>query len=110
MNGGIMSSFDEREQTFERKYQNDQEFAFKVKSRRNKIAGRWAAAVLGKEGAASDAYVAGVVDAELGKQGEESVIAKLTADLARKGIDRHRVAAELEKALRQAKIELGAPK
>jgi hypothetical protein len=105
-----MSSFDEREQSFERKYQNDQEFAFKVKSRRNKIAGSWAAALLGKQGAEADDYVSSVVAAELGKQGEENVIAKLTTDLAAKGIDRHRVVAELEKAVHQAKIELGAPK
>ncbi len=105
-----MSSFDEREQSFERKYQNDQEFAFKVRSRRNKIAGYWAAALLGKQGVEADAYVSSVVAAELGKQGEENVIAKLTTDLAAKGIDRHRVVAELEKALRQAKIDLGAPK
>jgi hypothetical protein len=105
-----MSSFDEREQSFERKYQNDQEFAFKVKSRRNKIAGRWAAAILGKQGAEADDYVASVVAAQLGKEGDENVVAKLTADLAAKGINRHRVVAELDEALRQAKIELGAPK
>jgi hypothetical protein len=105
-----MSSFDEREQSFERKYQNDQEFAFKVRSRRNKIAGRWAAAILGKQDAEADDYVASVVATELGKEGEQKVIAKLTTDLAAKGIDRHRVVAELEEALRQAKIELGAPK
>ncbi len=105
-----MSSFDEREQSFERRYQNDQEFAFKVKSRRNKIAGHWAAGLLGKSGAEEEAYVASVVAAELGKDGEEHVIAKLVADLAGKGIDRHRVTVELEKALAQAKVELGAPK
>ena len=105
-----MSSFNEREQSFERKYQNDQEFAFKVKSRRNKIAARWAAALLGKQGAAADDYVASVVVAELGKQSEANVLAKLTTDLAAAGVDRHRVAVELEEALRQAKIELGAPK
>src|SRR5579862_8079573 len=105
-----MSGFDEREQSFERRYQQDEEFAFKVKSRRNKIAGRWAAGLLGKQGADADAYAADVVAAEFGKQGEEHVIAKLTGDLAAKGIDRHRVIAELEKALEQAKKELGAPK
>lgn len=105
-----MSSFDEREQSFERKYEREQEFAFKVKSRRNKIAGHWAAALLGKTGADADAYAASVVAAEFGKDGEEHVIAKLTADLASKGIDRHRVVVELEKALAQAKVELGAPK
>ncbi len=105
-----MSGFDEREQSFERKYQNDQEFAFKVKSRRNKIAGHWAAGVLGKSGAAADAYAASVVAAELGKDGEEHVIAKLVADLAAKGVDRHRITTELEKAMAQAKVELGSPK
>jgi hypothetical protein len=106
----MMSSFDEREQSFERKYQNDQEFAFKVKSRRNRIAGHWAAGLLGKSGTEADAYAAAIVAAEFGKDGEEKVIAKLTGDLAGNGIDRHRVVAELEKALAQAKQELGAPK
>lgn len=105
-----MSSFDEREQSFERKYQQDEEFAFKVKSRRNRIAGHWAAGLLGKQGADADAYAAAVVAAEFGKGGEEHVIAKLVTDLTPKGVDRPRVVAELEKALDQAKKELGAPK
>jgi hypothetical protein len=105
-----MSSFDEREQGFERKYQHDQEFAFKVRSRRNRIAGHWAAEMLGKSGADADTYAASIVAAEFGKDGEEHVVAKLVADLAVKGIDRHRVVAELEKAFEQAKTELGAPK
>jgi hypothetical protein len=105
-----MSSFDEREQGFERKYQRDQEFAFKVKSRRNRIAGHWAATLLGKAGDEADAYAAAVVAAEFGKEGEEHVIAKLAADLAAKGVDRNRVVVELEKAMAQAKIELGAPR
>jgi hypothetical protein len=105
-----MSSFDEREKSFERKYQHDQEFAFKVKSRRNRIAGHWAAGLLGKLGADADAYAADVVSAEFGKQGEEHVIEKLTRDLTPQGIDRNRVVAELEKAFQQAKQELGASK
>ena len=51
-----------------------------------------------------------MVAAEFGKQGEEHVIEKLVKDLAPKGIDRARVVAQLEKALQQAKVELGAPK
>jgi hypothetical protein len=105
-----MSSFDEREKSFERKYQQDQEFAFKVKSRRNRIAGHWAAGILGKAGTEADAYAAAIVAAEFEKHGEEHVIDKLVADLAGKGIDRARVMAELEKAFQQAKVELGAPK
>lgn len=105
-----MSSFDEREKGYERKFQQDQEFAFKVKSRRNRIAGHWAASVLGKQGADADAYAASIVAAEFEKHGDEHVIEKLVADLAPKGIDRYRVLEELDKALAQAKVELGAPK
>jgi hypothetical protein len=105
-----MSTLDERERDFERKFQQDQEFAFKVKSRRNRIAGHWAAGVLGKEGAEADAYAASIVATELEKHGEEHVVAKLIADLAVKGVDRYRIENELEKAMAQARRELGAPK
>lgn len=104
-----MSSFDEREKSFERKYQQDQEFAFKVKSRRNRIVGRWAASLLGKDGAEAEAYAASIVAAELEQHGEEHVVALLAADLAVKGIDRRRILGELEKAAQQARDELGAP-
>ena len=68
------------------------------------------AGLLGKSGTEADAYAAAIVAAEFGKDGEEKVIDKLTADLAGKGVDRRRVVAELEQALVQAKAELGAPK
>jgi hypothetical protein len=105
-----MTSFDEREKSFERRYQQDQEFAFKVKARRNRIAGRWAAALLGKTAAEADGYAAEIVASEFDKHGDEHLIAKLAADLAAKGVDRDRVIAELETAATQAKQELGAPR
>ena len=105
-----MSNLDEREKNFERRFELDQEFAFKVKSRRNKIVGHWAASILGKQGADEESYVKDVVAAELGKHGEEHVVDKLVKDLAAKGIDRARVMVELDNATAQAKKELGAPK
>ena len=105
-----MSNLDEREKNFERRFELDQEFAFKVKSRRNKIVGHWAASILGKQGEAGDSYAAEVVAAELGKHGEEHVVEKLVRDLAPKGIDRARIMVEIDNATAQAKKELGAPK
>jgi hypothetical protein len=105
-----MTGFDEREKGFERKFQQDQEFAFKVRSRRNRLVARWAADLLGKTGADADAYIASIVSAELQHHGEEQVVAKLVADLAAKGIDRYRIMNEMEAANEKARVELGAPK
>ena len=42
-----MSSFDEREKSFEKKFAHDQELQFKVSARRNKYIGEWASKILG---------------------------------------------------------------
>jgi hypothetical protein len=106
----MMSTLDEREQTFERKYSQEQEFAFRVTARRNKIVGLWAAGHLSLQGPDAERYASSVVAAELQKGGEREVIAKLVADLAPKGIDKARIDAELQQATEQAKEQLGAPK
>jgi hypothetical protein len=105
-----MTSFDEREQGFERKYSHDQEFAFRVKARRNKMVGLWAASHLGLEGADAQRYADSIVAAELQKGGDEEVLSRLTVDLRPKGIERHQVEAEIERATAEAKEQLGAPK
>lgn len=79
-----MTTFDEREKEFEARFKHDQELRFKVTARRNRLLGLWAAARMGLEGAAADAYAKEVVDAEF-KGGDRHVIAKLTADLAAQG-------------------------
>src|SRR5216683_2058792 len=66
--GGVavaMSKFDEREKEFETRFKHDQEFAFKVTARRNKLLGLWAAGQLGLDGAAAQAYAADVVGARV---------------------------------------------
>ena len=42
-----MSSFDEREKSFEKKFAHDEELQFKVSARRNKYIGEWASKILG---------------------------------------------------------------
>jgi hypothetical protein len=51
-----MTTFDDREKAFEKKYEHDQELQFKVNTRRNKLLGLWAAGLLGKSGADAEAY------------------------------------------------------
>ena len=43
-----MNKFDEREKSFEKKFQMDEEFQFKIAARSNKYLGEWASLKLGK--------------------------------------------------------------
>ena len=52
-----MTTFDEREKSFEKKFAMDQDLKFKAEARRNKLLGEWVAAKLGLSGAAVEDYV-----------------------------------------------------
>ena len=45
-----MTTFNEREQGFEKKFALDQEQEFKAHARRNRALGQWAAGLMGLEG------------------------------------------------------------
>jgi len=104
-----MTTFDEREKGQERKFQHDQELAFKAKARRNKLLGLWAAERLGLTGDAVDAYARELVAMDLQKHGDHDVIEKVAGDLAKRGVnlDATRVRAELERFAAEAKRQLG---
>ena len=61
-----MTTFDEREKEFEARFKHDQELQFKIKARRNRLLGLWAAEQMGLGGAEADAYAATVVAAQFG--------------------------------------------
>lgn len=81
-----MTTFDDREKSFERKYALDEELAFKVNARRHKLLGLWAAEKLGKSGADAEAYAKDVVRADFESAGDDDVIAKVLIDFTRAGI------------------------
>jgi hypothetical protein len=91
-----MTTFDERERAFEKKYSMDQEFKFKAKARRNKLVGEWAAAKLGLSGPAVDEYIKEVVDADVVGPGD-GAFRKLMTDLAGHGVSSE----ELEKVMNE---------
>jgi hypothetical protein len=105
-----MTSFDEREKGFERKYQQEQELAFKVKARRNKLLGRWAAECLGLTGEAAERYAREVLQSDLERPGSDDMVGKVCGDFARAGVahDVTRVRVELERCATEAKKQLGA--
>ncbi len=79
-----MTTFDKREEAFEKKYAVDEEQRFKSVARRNRLFGQWVAEKLGMSGAERDAYAKEVVAAEI-DGGDAAVIRKIAADLAAKG-------------------------
>lgn len=92
-----MTSFEDRERSFEKKFAMDEELKFKAEARRNKMLGEWAAARLGLSGAAVDDYVKTVRRADLAQKGDDDVFQKVMQDLKGKGVA---VAdAELRKAM-----------
>ena len=80
-----MSSFDKREEGFEKKFALDEEQKFKAEARRNKLLGMWAAEKLGITGDAIAAYAKEVVAADFEEPGENDVLHKVLKDFAAKG-------------------------
>ena len=81
-----MTTFDKREEGFEKKFALDSEQKFKAEARRNKLLGLWAAEKLGITGDAAAAYAKEVVAANFEQPGENDLVHKVTRDLAGKGI------------------------
>jgi hypothetical protein len=92
-----MTTFDERERSYEKKFALDEELKFRSEQRRNRLLGEWAAEKLGLSGAAVEDYVKAVRKADLVSKGDEDVFLKVRQDF-----DAKRVAisdAELRKVM-----------
>jgi hypothetical protein len=81
-----MTTFDDRERSFEKKFALDEELKFKSEQRRNKLLGEWAADKLGLTGAAVDDYVRALRRADLATKGDEDVFQKVRKDFDAKGV------------------------
>jgi hypothetical protein len=81
-----MTTFDKREQAFERRFALDEELKFKSVARCKRLLGSWAAEKLGLTGEAAAAYARAIVLIDLDEPGSAHVVQKLTQDLAGEGI------------------------
>ena len=81
-----MTTFDKREEGFEKKYALDAEQKFKAESRRNKLLGLWVAEKLGITGDAANAYAKEVVASDFEEAGDGDVVRKVLGDLKAKGV------------------------
>lgn len=100
-----MSTFDDRENAFEAKFAHDSEMQFRAEARRNKLAGLWAAELLGKTGDDASAYALEVVAADFDEPGVEDVVRKLAGDLGDR-VSADQIRAKLTELLPVAKAQL----
>lgn len=81
-----MTTFDDREKSYEKKFAMDEELRFKAEARRNRLLAQWAGAKLGLSGPALDDYVKAVRKADLAQKGDEDVFQKVKKDFNDKGV------------------------
>jgi hypothetical protein len=105
-----MTTFDDRERAFEKKFAHDAETQFKAAARRNKLLGLWAAPQIGRDDA--DAYAREVVMADLAEAGDDDVHRKVLADLeaAGAGVDGPTLRARMNALMVEAKAQIMAEK
>ena len=102
-----MTTFDKREEGFEKKFAHDEELRFKAIARRNKLLGLWAAELLGRSDA--EAYAKEVVLADFEEAGDNDVVRKVAKDLEGKGVSEQDIRAKMAELLAVAvkQIETG---
>ena len=100
-----MSSFDEREKSFEKKYAYDEELQFKISARRNKYLGQWVSKILGYDEEKEKEYIQSVIKADFQEAGDEDVFRKLKTDLKDYNILDEAIRKQMDELNEKAKSE-----
>jgi hypothetical protein len=105
-----MTSFDKREEGFEKKFAHDEELRFKAHARRDKMLGLWAAGKLGLTGAAAETYAKEIVSAGIDDPGADAVFLKVRKDFDAKGVSQsdHQIRRTMEELLTAAVAQIKA--
>jgi len=100
-----MSTFDEREKSFEKKFAHDEELQFKISARRNKYIGQWASQILGYNSDQEKEYSQSVIKADFAEAGDEDVFRKVKADLKDHNISDEEIRKKMDDLNEKAKSE-----
>ena len=100
-----MSKFEEREKSFEKKFQMDEELQFKIAARSNKYLGEWASSMLGKNEEDKKNYIQEIIRSDLEEAGQEDVYRKIKKDFqaASISVEEKEIRDQMEKAFLRAK-------
>lgn len=105
-----MTTFDKRQEGFEKKFAHDEELRFKATARRNKLLGIWAAGKLGLSGTEAEAYAKQVVAADFEEAGDDDVFRKIRADFDAKKVDQsdHQIRRTMDELMAEAIAQIKA--
>ena len=100
-----MSTFDEREKSFEKKFAHDEELQFKISARRNKYIGEWASKILGYNPNQEKEYIQSVIKADFAEAGDGDVFRKVKEDLKNYNISDENIRKKMDELNEKAKFE-----
>ena len=100
-----MSSFDEREKSFEKKFAHDEELQFKINARKNKYLGEWASNILGHKDDKEIEYIQSVIKADFAEVGDKDVFRKLKEDLKDHNISDEEIRKTMDELNEKAKSD-----
>ena len=105
-----MTTFDKREDGFEKKFAHDEELQFKANARRNKLLGLWAAEKLGLAGDAAAAYAKDVVMSDFEEAGDHDVFRKIRQDFDAKSVTQsdHQIRKAMDELMAEAISQIKA--
>lgn len=95
-----MENISAREKGFEAEFARNQELAFRIAARRNKLFGLWAAGRLRLSVEETEAYIASVLSAAFEGRGDDELIREALRDFVAHGVDMRE--AELRRELARA--------
>lgn len=103
-----MTAFDEREQSFEKRYALGEELRFKAIARRNKLLGLWVAEQIGLEGEGARAYADVLVAREVERADDEALARTLAEAFRNAKLDMsaHRIERKIEETMARATREI----
>ena len=100
-----MSTFNEREKSFEKKFAHDEELQFKVSARKNKYIGQWASQILGYNSDQEKEYIQSIIKADFAEAGDEDVFRKVKTDLKDHNISDEEIRKKMDDLNEKAKSE-----
>lgn len=100
-----MSLLNDREAAFEARFAHDADLRFRCAARQGRLAGLWAAGLLGLSGAAAETYAREVAGAGVEAAGGDGVLHRLATDLGPRA-DQATIRARLADALTEARRQV----
>jgi hypothetical protein len=108
--GEGMTTFDKREEAFEKQFAHDEELKFKATARRNKLLGLWAAEKLGLKSAEADSYALSIVMSDFEEDTDHDVARKIRKDFDAKGVNQsdHQISRTMTELMAKAVADIKA--